>query len=30
MVAAVAVNRIAGFITRLVFERPAPLAMPQA
>jgi hypothetical protein len=29
LVAAVAINRIAGFVTRLVFDRPAPLAMPQ-
>jgi hypothetical protein len=30
MAAAVAINRLAGFVTRLVFDRPVPLAMPQA
>jgi hypothetical protein len=30
LIAAVAINRIAGLVTRLVFDRPVPLAMPQA
>jgi hypothetical protein len=30
LVAAVAINRIAGLVTRLVFDRPVALAVPQA
>jgi predicted nucleic acid-binding protein len=30
LIAAVAINRIAGLVTRLVFDRPAALAVPQA
>jgi hypothetical protein len=30
LLAAVAINRIAGFVTRLVFDRPTVLAVPQA
>jgi ABC-type lipoprotein release transport system permease subunit len=30
LIAAVAINRIAGLVTRLVFDRPVALAVPQA